>query len=50
MKKEKKTGKKDGIKVTIVTENPTEFIKVKVNGTVNDVSSAKLYDSIDFEN
>ncbi len=34
----KKTDKKDGI-VTIVTEeNPTEFIKVKVNGTLNDVS------------
>ena len=47
----KKTEKKDGIKVTIVTEeNPTEFINVKVNGTLNDVSSYKLYDSIDFEN
>lgn len=47
----KKTEKKDGIKVTIVTEeNPTEFIKVKVNGTLNDVSGYKLYDSIDFEN
>jgi hypothetical protein len=47
----KKTEKKDGIKVTIVTEeNPTEFLKVKVNGTLNDVSSYKLYDSIDFEN
>ncbi len=47
----KKTDKKDGI-VTIVTEeNPTEFTKVKVNGTLNDdVSSYKLYDSIDFEN
>ncbi len=32
MKKERKTDKKDGIKATIVTEeNPTEFIKVKVN-------------------
>ncbi len=50
MKKEEKTDKKDGIKVTIVTEeNPAEFIKVKVNGTLNDVSSYKLYDSIDFE-
>lgn len=47
----KKTEKKDGIKVTIVTEeNPTEFINIKVNGTLNDVSSYKLYDSIDFEN
>lgn len=47
----KKTEKKDGIKVTIVTEeNPTEFINVKVNGTLNDVSNYKLYDSIDFEN
>lgn len=47
----KKTEKKDGIKVTIVTEEkPTEFINVKVNGTLNDVSSYKLYDSIDFEN
>ena len=47
----KRTDKKDGIKVTIVTEeNPTEFLKVKVNGTLNDVSSYKLYDSIDFEN
>lgn len=47
----KKTEKKDGIKVTIVTEeNPTEFINVKVNGTLNDVSSYKLYDSIDFDN
>ncbi len=47
----KKTDKKDGIKATIVTEeNPTEFIKVKVNKTMNDVSSYKLYDSIDFEN
>lgn len=47
----KRTDKKDGIKVTIVTEeNPTEFIKVKVNGTLNDVSSYKLYDSIDFDN
>lgn len=47
----KKTEKKDGIKVTIVTEeNPTGFINVKVNGTLNDVSSYKLYDSIDFEN
>ncbi len=50
MKKERKqTRKEDGIKVTIVTEeNPTEFVKVKVNGTLNDVSSYKLYDSIDF--
>lgn len=47
----KKTEKKDGIKVTIVTEeNPTEFINVKVNGKLNDVSGYKLYDSIDFEN
>lgn len=47
----KKTEKKDGIKVTIVTEeNPTEFINVKVNGTLNDVSGFKVYDSIDFEN
>ncbi len=51
-KEEQKQDKKDGIKVTIVTEeNPTEFYqKVKVNGTLNDVSSYKLYDSIDFEN
>ncbi len=48
MKKEREH-KKDGIKVTIVTEeNPNEFIKVKVNGTLNDVSSYKLYGSIDF--
>ncbi len=47
----RKQTRKDGIKVIIVTkENPTEFIKVKVNGTLNDVSSYKLYDSIDFEN
>ncbi len=40
----KETDKKDGIKVTIVTEeNPTEFIKVKVNGTLNDVISYKLW-------
>ncbi len=40
MKKERKQTRKDGIKVTIVTEeNPTEFIKVKVNGTLNDASS-----------
>lgn len=47
----KKTEKKDGIKVTIVTEeNPTEFINVKVNGTLNDVAGFKVYDLIDFEN
>lgn len=47
----KKTDKKDGIKVTIVTEeNPTEFINVKVNGTLNDVAGFKVYDLIDFEN
>ena len=47
----KKTEKKDGIKVTMVTEeNPTEFINVKVNGTLNDVAGFKVYDSIDFEN
>ena len=47
----KKTEKKDGIKVTIATEeNPTEFINVKVNGTLNDVAGFKVYDSIDFEN
>ncbi len=34
----KKNDKKDKNKVIIVTEeNPTEFIKVKVNGTLNDV-------------
>lgn len=47
----KKTDKKDGIKVTIVTEeNPTEFINVKVNGTLNDVAGFKVYDLIEFEN
>lgn len=47
----KKTEKKDGIKVTIVTEeNPTEFINVKVNGTLNDVAGFKVYDLIEFEN
>lgn len=47
----KRTDKKDGIKVTIVTEeNPTEFINVKVNGTLNDVAGFKVYDLIDFEN
>ncbi len=40
----KKADKKDGIKVAIVTEKrkSTEFIKVKVNGTVNDVSSLQI--------
>lgn len=47
----KKTDKKDGIKVTIVTEeNPTEFINVKVNGTLNDVAGFKVYDLIEFDN
>ena len=47
----KKTDKKEVIKVTIVTEkNPTEFINVKVNVKLNDVSIYKLYGSIDFEN
>lgn len=47
----KKTEKKDGIKVIIVSEeNPTEFLSVKVKGTMNDVSSYSLYDSIEFEN
>ncbi len=51
MKKERKQTRQTSKEVTIVTEeNPTEFIKVKVNGTLNDVSSYKLYDSIDFEN
>lgn len=47
----KKTDKKDGIKVTIYSEeNPTQFLNVKVNGTMNDVENYKVHDSIDFEN
>lgn len=47
----KRTEKKDGIKITIYSEeNPTEFLNVKVNGTLNDVSDYKVHDSIDFEN
>ena len=47
----KKTDKKDGIKVTIYSEeNPTEFLNVKVNGTMNDVAGFKVHDSISFEN
>ncbi len=43
MKKEENRQEKTGIKVTIVTEeNPTEIYQVKVNGTLNDVSSYKL--------
>ncbi len=33
---------------TVTEENPTEFIKVKVN-ELNDASSYKLYDSIDWK-
>jgi hypothetical protein len=47
----KKTDKKDGIKVTIYSEeNPTEFLKVKVNGKMSDVADYKIHQSIDFEN
>lgn len=47
----KKTDKKDGIKVTIYSEeNPTEFLNVKVNGTMNEVESFKVHDEISFEN
>ncbi len=50
MKKEKKTDKKDGIKVTIVTEeNQQNLSKSKWMGawTMYQVTN---YDSIDFEN
>ncbi len=44
----KKTDKKDGIVLAIVTEeNPTEFIS-RANGTLK-MYRYKLYDSIDFE-
>lgn len=47
----KRTDKKDGIKVKIYSEvKPDEFLFVKVNGTLEDVSSYKVHDSIDFEN
>ena len=47
----KKTDKKDWIKVTIYSEeNPTQFLNVKVNGTMNDVAGFKVHDSISFEN
>lgn len=50
-KEGKRTEEVDGIKVTIYTdENPMEFINVKVAGTLEDVSSYKVHDSIDFEN
>ncbi len=34
---------KDGIKVTIVTENPTEFVESKQMETLNDVSEVTNY-------
>ncbi len=49
MKKERNRQERRYQSYTATEENPTEFIKVKVNGTLNDVSSYKLYDSIDFE-
>ncbi len=52
MKKEKKTDKKDGIKVTIVTEENQQNLSKSQSRMEHwtDVSSYKLYDSIDFEN
>ncbi len=51
MKKERKWQERRYQLQSNTEEKPTEFIKVKVNGTLNDVSSYKLYeDSIDFEN
>ncbi len=37
-------------KLQSLQKKSTEFIKVKVNGTLNDVSKITNYDSIDFEN
>ncbi len=44
-----KTRKTVSVTIEIQKKNPTEFIKVKVNGTLNDVLSYKLYDSIDLK-
>ncbi len=38
----KKTDKKDGIKLQSLRRKSTEFIKVKVNGTLNDVSKLQI--------
>ncbi len=47
----KKTGQERRYQsYTVTEENPTEFYQKSKWGTLNDVSSYKLYDSIDFEN
>ncbi len=44
MKKERKRKtRKTGIKVTIITEENQQNIKVKMNGTLNDVSKLQNY-------